>query len=229
MQRWPARVFAVPVVVLLLMAGVQTVGASSAHVTTPVLHVPSAGGPGYELQISNNLYAFNAPQLASMPTNPTEGAQKCSIPTTWTCSGVGIASVGDNANPGYWVATAASRVTDGRVAYGADVTGIGNTGTCGNVGTINSNVPVVGVAAAQYGALLVGSDGGVFALCGAQFYGSMGGQPLNKPVVGIAATPDGGGYWLVASDGGIFSFGDAPFRVSGTGAHGVLQGIAANG
>jgi hypothetical protein len=55
MQRWPARVFAVPVVVLLLMAGVQTVGASSAHVTTPVLHVPSAGGPGYELQISNNL------------------------------------------------------------------------------------------------------------------------------------------------------------------------------
>ncbi len=27
----------------------------------------------------------------------------------------------------------------------------------------------------------------------------------------MAATPDGHGYWLVASDGGIFSFGDAPF------------------
>ena len=27
----------------------------------------------------------------------------------------------------------------------------------------------------------------------------------------MAATPDGGGYWLVASDGGVFSFGDAPF------------------
>jgi hypothetical protein len=27
----------------------------------------------------------------------------------------------------------------------------------------------------------------------------------------MASTPDGGGYWLVASDGGIFSFGDAPF------------------
>ena len=25
----------------------------------------------------------------------------------------------------------------------------------------------------------------------------------------MAATPDGGGYWLVASDGGIFTFGDA--------------------
>ena len=34
---------------------------------------------------------------------------------------------------------------------------------------------------------------------------------LNKPVVGMAATTDGNGYWLVASDGGIFSYGDAMF------------------
>jgi ribosomal protein L24E len=27
----------------------------------------------------------------------------------------------------------------------------------------------------------------------------------------MAATPDGKGYWLVASDGGIFTFGDAKF------------------
>ena len=33
----------------------------------------------------------------------------------------------------------------------------------------------------------------------------------------MAATPDGGGYWLVASDGGIFAFGDAHFYGS-TGA-----------
>ena len=58
---------------------------------------------------------------------------------------------------------------------------------------------------------LVASDGGLFTFGGAPFYGSMGGQPLNKPVVGIAATPDGKGYWEVASDGGIFSFGDATF------------------
>jgi hypothetical protein len=36
-------------------------------------------------------------------------------------------------------------------------------------------------------------------------------QTLNKPVVGMAATPDGKGYWLVASDGGIFSYGEALF------------------
>ena len=34
---------------------------------------------------------------------------------------------------------------------------------------------------------------------------------LNKPIVGMASTPDGRGYWMVAADGGIFSFGDAPF------------------
>ena len=38
-----------------------------------------------------------------------------------------------------------------------------------------------------------------------------GGQALNKPIVGMAATPDGKGYWLVASDGGIFNYGDAGF------------------
>ena len=42
---------------------------------------------------------------------------------------------------------------------------------------------------------------------------------LNKPVVGMAPTPDGGGYWLVASDGGIFSFGDAEFYGSTGGIH----------
>jgi hypothetical protein len=45
----------------------------------------------------------------------------------------------------------------------------------------------------------------------------MGGHPLNQPVVGMAATPDGHGYWEVASDGGIFTFGDAGFYGSSGG------------
>ena len=40
---------------------------------------------------------------------------------------------------------------------------------------------------------------------------------LAQPIVGMTATPDGNGYWLVASDGGIFSYGDATFYGS-TGA-----------
>jgi ribosomal protein L24E len=37
---------------------------------------------------------------------------------------------------------------------------------------------------------------------------------LNHQIVGMAATPSGNGYWLVARDGGIFSFGDAQFKGS---------------
>jgi hypothetical protein len=39
-------------------------------------------------------------------------------------------------------------------------------------------------------------------------------QPDPTVVVGMAATPDGGGYWEVGADGGIFSFGDAGFHGS---------------
>ncbi len=66
---------------------------------------------------------------------------------------------------------------------------------------------------------LVGSDGGVFSIGSVGFYGSMGGKPLNAPVVGMARTPSAQGYWLVASDGGIFAFGDAHFYGSMGGQH----------
>jgi hypothetical protein len=36
-------------------------------------------------------------------------------------------------------------------------------------------------------------------------------MPPTQPIVGMAATPTGHGYWLVARDGGIFAFGDAVF------------------
>ena len=35
----------------------------------------------------------------------------------------------------------------------------------------------------------VASDGGIFAFGDAGFFGSMGGKPLNKPIVGIALDP----------------------------------------
>jgi PKD repeat protein len=56
----------------------------------------------------------------------------------------------------------------------------------------------------------VASDGGIFSF-GTTFYGSTGGMRLNKPIVGMAVTPDRLGYWLVASDGGIFAYGDAHY------------------
>ena len=87
----------------------------------------------------------------------------------------------------------------------------------------------LGVDPATAGYWEAAADGGVFAFGNSQFYGSMGGSPLNQPVVGIAATPDGGGYWLVARDGGVFSFGDAQFygSMGGSPLNQPVVGIAA--
>ena len=49
---------------------------------------------------------------------------------------------------------------------------------------------------------------GFFAF-NAPFRGSMGGQALNKPVIGVLAY--GNGYLMVASDGGIFALTNQPF------------------
>lgn len=62
------------------------------------------------------------------------------------------------------------------------------------------------------GYLVVTDDGGVFGMGDAPFFGSLGGTPLNKPIVDAEVTPSGQGYWLMGADGGIFSFGDAAFK-----------------
>jgi len=76
---------------------------------------------------------------------------------------------------------------------------------------------------AEVGALPSGGDAG--------FFGSMAGRPLNAPIVGMASTIDGGGYWLAAADGGVFAFGDANFSGSSVGGPpagpGPVVGIAA--
>src|SRR5207248_9771437 len=61
---------------------------------------------------------------------------------------------------------------------------------------------------------MVASDGGIFSFGDAAFHGSTGGMKLNKPIVGMTATPTGHGYWLVASDGGVLAYGDAPYHGS---------------
>jgi hypothetical protein len=66
-----------------------------------------------------------------------------------------------------------------------------------------SAAPPAGASASVNAYWLVASDGGIFSFGGAKYYGSTGGTVLNKPVVGMAATHDGGGYWLVASGGAL--------------------------
>jgi hypothetical protein len=80
----------------------------------------------------------------------------------------------------------------------------------GNVGGTHGSSPCSVPSGSASGYHLVATDGGVFSFA-SPFCGSMGGTPLNAPVVGMAAAANRGGYWLVASDGGVFSFGGAKF------------------
>ena len=65
------------------------------------------------------------------------------------------------------------------------------------------------------------ASGTVTPYGGAPSLGSpaLSGLTLSKPIVGMASTPGGNGYWLVASDGGIFSYGNAAFHGSTGGIH----------
>src|ERR1700678_585402 len=54
-------------------------------------------------------------------------------------------------------------------------------------------------------------DGGVLRYGAAQFFGSPTQAHLAAPIVAMAATPDGDGYWLVGADGGVLSYGDAKY------------------
>jgi ribosomal protein L24E len=55
------------------------------------------------------------------------------------------------------------------------------------------------------------------------------GEGLTAAAVGIASTPDGGGYWIVSANGGVFPFGDASFYndLSGIALTKPIVGIAA--
>src|SRR5207248_7687951 len=61
------------------------------------------------------------------------------------------------------------------------------------------------------------------------FLGSTGAIKLQQRIAGMASTPSGQGYWLVAQDGGIFAFGDAAFLGSTGNLHLVqpIVGMAA--
>ena len=53
--------------------------------------------------------------------------------------------------------------------------------------------------------------------------------PASVPIVGVAATPTGKGYWLVGSDGAVYPFGDASALGSLGGSHlnSPIQAMAA--
>jgi hypothetical protein len=132
-------------------------------------------------------------------------------------------------NDGYWMVGADGGVfAYGNAAYKGGSHQIDPTKPAGGTNSFVPNKPMVGIVGTKSGNgyWMVGADGGVFAFGDAVYRGSSGqidpSKPAGgsnsfvpyKPIVGMATTPTGNGYWMVGADGGVFAFGDAVYRGS---------------
>ncbi len=205
----------------------QQGGSSSTTTGTATAVLPGAT-PSAPLAISASGKGIGALTVAQYSVNPTTGTVlagtgvyydlELATGSTFSSVSLTICTLGGGNALDWWNGTAWSAFssesfdsTTGCVT--ATVSGSTSPTLAELTGTpiaavVSTTTPPVTVTNAYYE---VASDGGIFAFGGAPFYGSMGGKPLNKPIVGIATTPTGGGYYEVASDGGIFAFGNAAF------------------
>ncbi len=91
---------------------------------------------------------------------------------------------------------------------------------------------VPGLGSGMASAAPVGAE--AFSDPGVLHYGDAGayGAPVNRwvpaPIVGMASTPDGKGYWLVGADGSVYAYGDAHSYGSAAGInlYGPIVGMA---
>jgi hypothetical protein len=88
--------------------------------------------------------------------------------------------------------------------------------------TVNLYVPGSGG-----GYWLSAARGGVFGAGNAHVYGSLNTSPTSDPVIGIASTPNGEGYWEVTRNGTVAHFGDAGNYNDLPGIHKVVDDIVA--
>ena len=87
---------------------------------------------------------------------------------------------------------------------------IGGAGTASATTLSEANVPPGAPTLSDAGYWMATPSGLVGSFGGTGSYGELPVVPAH-PVVGMAGTPDGHGYWEVASDGGVFTMGDAGF------------------
>jgi hypothetical protein len=87
----------------------------------------------------------------------------------------------------------------------------------------NALVPLgqkaVGIARVAGGGYIVATSGGTGVSVASTLGTSSLGGAMTAPIVGIAATPTGNGYWLVGSDGNVYPKGDAKSFGSMLGKH----------
>ncbi|HWE57295.1 MAG TPA: Ig-like domain-containing protein [Acidimicrobiales bacterium] len=164
------------------------ISVSADATSTAVSSDRSPSSPGENLTFTASVTA--ALPGAATPTGTVEFADGATV----LCARAPVAA---------GVATCDVRLADHPFSQTITATYSGSSSLNGSSGSMVQSV--------EHGYWLVGSDGSVRAFGEAVGYGSAAGVHLDKPMVGMAATPDGKGYWTVAADGGVFAYGDAHF------------------
>ena len=206
--------------------------------TATISGSPASGTTGtYPISIvaQNNVgsavtqaFVLGVIDVPSSPTGVTATAHNTSATITFNPP----ANDGDSAVTGYTVTATdtTSPANGGQMVSGTGspiaVSGLTNgdsytftvsasnaagTGPASTASSAVSPQPVVTIIGdGSCGYWTIGGGGLVSNFGCAWDLGSMN-EPLSTPIVAAAATPDGGGYWLVASNGGIFNYGDANY------------------
>jgi outer membrane protein assembly factor BamB len=199
--------------------------ANGLHVSPIVGMASDFLGDGYALaSAGGQLYGFPraAPALAVRSARPIIGVASASTPAggdhLYTASGnvyavngrwfgspyasgvhvsgvVGMATTTDG--NGYWLVTSSGHV----YGYGDAI----------SYPAIAHVHPIKGIVGAPYdGYWLYTAYGNVYSSSGTRWYGSPHASGAHVPsIVGMAATPDGRGYWLASSSGRVYAYGDA--------------------
>jgi hypothetical protein len=160
-------------------------GLCSARLNGPILDASvTPDGLGYWLVASDGgVFAVGDALFSG-----SMGAQRLNAPV------VSMASTADG--KGYWEVA-----SDGGVfSFGAPF--------LGSTGAQRLNQPIVASVRSGNGYLLVAADGGAFNY-GNRYFGSLGATDLPAPIVAAAASPSGGGYWMLDASGNVYAFGDA--------------------
>jgi hypothetical protein len=129
-----------------------------------------------------------------------------------TTSIVGMASTPDGR--GYWLASSSGR------AYAF--------GDAPKLRASAQGHRIAGIVADPRGGYwLFTASGNVYRSSGAGWFGSAAARHAQTPIVGMASTADGRGYWMVSWAGRVYAFGDAT-KVRGISPVRSVAGIAAN-
>ncbi|MBW3668063.1 MAG: fibronectin type III domain-containing protein [Actinobacteria bacterium] len=203
--------------------------------------VANDGAPGEGDDVAADVEDQNIPSVEpGAPRNVAATAGNRSATVTWAApasdGGRPITGYRVTASPGGATASTAGdqrsavvgNLTNG-TSYTFTVVATNDRGTGPASAASNAVVPKAadGTTGTQ-GYTMVDAGGAVYNFgATAKFFGSMAGHALNAPIIGLAHTPTGKGYWLVARDGGIFSFGDARFfgSMGGIGLNAPVLGM----